>query len=300
MKRIIRLFGAVLLTVGLLVQTGCGGKSVSKTPFAKIGEESIELKGEFADSIKSFYDNGCYVLDVLSGIGYAEDGSGINNKLYFNNVDQTKPIMCVDIPEYWRNTNLTDCVYTSYNFIHKYFENVDVSIVNDIKLGDDAKTASDKFDGKGVYNEKVGFAVFIADGKIVDMDKYIKMANEYLETTFPNSQVNYFTGRDDITAEESKAYTGYGGTYGILSNPLSQISSLQVMTDAKLGVTEENSEYLSMLYSALFASMDLSKMYGDGKISNLYSVEVSVDGDIICHVATHAQYVKDWIGDSED
>lgn len=295
MKKTVRILMAAFLTFGVLTQTGCAANSSDKAPFVKIGDAKVELKGEFADSIKALYDNNCYVTEDYAATVYKEDGTGYNKELKPSDIDKSKPVVGVSRPKYVETEETMDFAYTTYDFMKSNFadKEVEVSFVNDVKLGDDAKTVSEKFGGKGMYSERVGFVGFVADGKPVDMEKYTKMAQDYLKTSFPASGAVYYNGRDDLSKEEAKAYAAYMDTYGILSAPFGQLSSLMV-SFGSVGIAEENMEYLTAIYAPTFAAMDLSKQYTNKKIKSLYSLEVNLDGDVLCHVATRSKYMKEW------
>ena len=50
----------------------------------------------------------------------------------------------------------------------------------------------------------------------------------------------------------------------------------------------------NIIYASLFAAMDLSGKFTDNEIKNLYSLEVDLDGNVVCHVATRYEYMADW------
>lgn len=296
MKIVVRILSVVLLTVGVLAQTGCGGGSVSKDPFVKIGASSVELKGEFTDTIKNLYDNNCVVVDGLSNVAFNNDGKGYNRQLKKSDSNPESPIIVVGRPKSMSMKEDMDFSYTSYGFMKKYFEDkdADVSFVNDVRIGDAVDTVAEKFEGKGLCLDRIGFIVFIADGKVVDMDKYVKMANDYCDTSAKDSHIAYFTGRTDLSMEELKSYSAYTSTYGILANPISQINAIRAMSDIEFGVADESRDYFTGIYASLFAAMDLSGKFTDNEIKNLYSLEVDLDGNVVCHVATRYEYMADW------
>ena len=100
-------------------------------------------------------------------------------------IDKSKPVVGVSRPQYVETEETMVFAYTTYDFMKSIFadKEVEVSFANDVKLGDDAKTVSEKFGGK-----------------------YTKMAQDYLKTSFPASGAVYYTGRDDLSKEEAKAY----------------------------------------------------------------------------------------------